>query len=171
MEWKELLARLTRERFDREPDQCSDRQLYEVLLLLTRTVAQERPAPDTGRKLYYFSAEFLVGKLLSNNLLALGLHRSVKEYLAQMGRDLGVIESLEPEPSLGNGGLGRLAACYLDSVAALGLPGDGAGVREEVQAASAPEGPDGGDAPLGGRAREGLADGGIRHASFQHRKP
>jgi len=129
MELKEQLFQLTQERFDRSPDQCSDHQLYEALLLLTRTMSQNRPAPETGRKLYYFSAEFLVGKLLSNNLLALGLHDEVRKLLLDMGRDLGVIESMEPEPSLGNGGLGRLAACYMDSVAALGLPGDGVGLN------------------------------------------
>jgi len=129
MELKEQLFQLTEDRFHRPPDQCSDRQLYEALLILTRRMAEGRPAPETGRKLYYFSAEFLVGKLLSNNLLALGLHDQVRELLSGMGRDLGVIESMEPEPSLGNGGLGRLAACFLDSIAALGLPGDGVGLN------------------------------------------
>ena len=125
MQLNEQLWQLTQDRFGRAPDQCSDRQLYEALLLLTRRMAQDRPAPDGGKKLYYFSAEFLMGKLLSNNLLALGLHAEVKQLLSDLGRDLGVIESMEPEPSLGNGGLGRLAACFLDSIAALGLPGDG----------------------------------------------
>lgn len=129
MELKEQLFQLTQERFQRSPDQCNDHQLYQALLLLTRQMAQDRPAPETGRKLYYFSAEFLMGKLLSNNLLALGLYDKVKSILAGMGRDLGVIESMEPEPSLGNGGLGRLAACFLDSIAALGLPGDGVGLN------------------------------------------
>ncbi|MCI9555326.1 glycogen/starch/alpha-glucan phosphorylase [Oscillospiraceae bacterium 50-16] len=129
MQLNEQLWQLTQDRFGRAPDQCSDRQLYEALLLLTRRMAQDRPAPDGGKKLYYFSAEFLMGKLLSNNLLALGLHAEVKQLLSDLGRDLGVIESMEPEPSLGNGGLGRLAACFLDSIAALGLPGDGVGLN------------------------------------------
>ena len=129
MQLNEQLWQLTQERFGRSPDQCSDRQLYEALLLLTRQLAQDRPAPAGERKLYYFSAEFLMGKLLSNNLLALGLHAQVRELLSGLGRDLGVIESMEPEPSLGNGGLGRLAACFLDSIAALGLPGDGVGLN------------------------------------------
>ena len=129
MELKEQLFQMTQERFKRSPDQCSDHQLYEALLLLTRRMIQDRPAPRTGRKLYYFSAEFLMGKLLSNNLLALGLYDQVRTLLFEMGRDLGVIESEEPEPSLGNGGLGRLAACFLDSIAALGLPGDGVGLN------------------------------------------
>ncbi len=129
MEWKEQLVRLTWERFDCPPDRCSDEQLYQALLALTRRLSQDRPAPQTGRKLYYISAEFLLGKLLSNNLLALGLHGPVREFLAGLGRDLGAIESMEPEPSLGNGGLGRLAACFLDSIAALGLPGGGVGLN------------------------------------------
>ncbi len=129
MQLNEQLWQMTQERFGCAPDQCDDRQLYEALLLLTRRLAQDRPAPAGGRKLYYFSAEFLMGKLLSNNLLALGLYEPVKKLLADLGRDLGVIESMEPEPSLGNGGLGRLAACFLDSIAALGLPGDGVGLN------------------------------------------
>ena len=129
MNLKEQIGQLTRERFGRSPEQCGDGQLYQALLCLTRTLAQNRPAPDNGRKLYYFSAEFLLGKLLSNQLLALGIHGQVKEYLEELGRDLGAIEELEPEPSLGNGGLGRLAACFLDSIAALGLPGDGVGLN------------------------------------------
>ena len=129
MQLNERLFQLTQERFGRSPDQCDDQQLYQALLLLTRRMAQDRPAPEGKRKLYYFSAEFLTGKLLSNNLLALGLHQPVKELLSSLGRDLGVLESMEPEPSLGNGGLGRLAACFLDSIAALGLPGDGVGLN------------------------------------------
>ena len=129
MELKERFWQLTQERFGRAPDQCDDGQLYEGLLLLTQQMAQSLPAPDSGRKLYYFSAEFLMGKLLSNNLLALGLYDPVKKILSDLGRDLGIIESMEPEPSLGNGGLGRLAACFLDSIAALGLPGDGVGLN------------------------------------------
>ena len=129
MQLKELLFQTTQARFGCSPDQCDDHQLYEALMILARNMAQDRPAPAGQRKLYYFSAEFLMGKLLSNNLLALGLHGEVKELLADLGRDLGVIESMEPEPSLGNGGLGRLAACFLDSIAALGLPGDGVGLN------------------------------------------
>ena len=129
MQLKEQLFQTTQARFGCAPDQCDDHQLYEALLILTRNMAQNRPAPKGERKLYYFSAEFLMGKLLSNNLLALGLHDEVRALLADLGRDLGVIESMEPEPSLGNGGLGRLAACFLDSIAALGLPGDGVGLN------------------------------------------
>ena len=129
MDVKENLTQLTNERFGLAPDRCSDRQLYEALLKLTCRMAAERPAPAGGRKLYYFSAEFLIGKLLDNNLLALGIRDQVRELLSGMGRDLNAVEEQEPEPSLGNGGLGRLAACFLDSIAALGLPGDGVGLN------------------------------------------
>ncbi len=129
MELRDQLTQITRERFDLAPEQCSDRQLYEALLTMTRRLAESRPAPEGTRKLYYFSAEFLMGKLLDNNLLALGVHCKVRELLSSMGRDLAQIEEQEPEPSLGNGGLGRLAACFLDSIAALGLQGDGVGLN------------------------------------------
>ena len=128
MDLKERIGQITRERFGLPPEQCGDRQLYEALLVLTRNLTQERPAPEGERKLYYFSAEFLVGKLLDNNLLALGLRDQVRELLASWGHDLNAVEEQEPEPSLGNGGLGRLAACFLDSIAALGLRGDGVGL-------------------------------------------
>ena len=129
MELKERFWELTQEKFGRTPDQCNDRQIYETLLVLTRRLTEERTAPEGKRKLYYFSAEFLVGKLLSNNLLALGIYDQVKEILSGLGREIGAIETMEPEPSLGNGGLGRLAACFLDSIAALDLPGDGVGLN------------------------------------------
>ena len=110
MQLQEEISRLTRQHFDRAPDQCDDHQLYQALLILARQRAQARPAPTGDRKLYYFSAEFLLGKLLSNQLLALGLYQPVKDYLAGMGRDLGVLESMEPEPSLGNGGTSACSA-------------------------------------------------------------
>lgn len=129
MELKKTIENLTQELFSCVPERCDDKQLYEALLTLTQRMVQARRAPETGRKLYYFSAEFLVGKLLSNNLLALGIFEQVRDLLAEMGHDISVVESMEPEPSLGNGGLGRLAACFLDSIAALGLPGDGVGLN------------------------------------------
>jgi len=108
---------------------CTDQDLYYALLTLTQQVLKGSDTPRTGRKLYYISAEFLIGKLLSNNLLNLGLYDEVKRVLAEAGRDLRQVESFEPEPSLGNGGLGRLAACFLDSIASLGLQGDGVGLN------------------------------------------
>ena len=129
MELKKQLEQITQELFSLPLEQCTNPQLYRALLHLTRCLAENRPAPAGERKLYYFSAEFLMGKLLSNNLLALGIHKQIQELLAAIGRDLSVLEALEPEPSLGNGGLGRLAACFLDSIAALELPGDGVGLN------------------------------------------
>ena len=128
-ELKQQLAALTAQRFGCQPDACTDAQLYHALLALTQQLAAGRPAPAGERKLYYFSAEFLMGKLLSNNLLALGLFDQVRALLDGMGRSLAALEEYEPEPSLGNGGLGRLAACFLDSIAALDLPGDGVGLN------------------------------------------
>ena len=109
--------------------QCSESQVYGCLLQFTQELSAARPAPKGERKLYYFSAEFLIGKLLSNNLLALGVFDEVRHVLAENGHTLAAIEEAEPEPSLGNGGLGRLAACFLDSIAALGLYGDGVGLN------------------------------------------
>ena len=108
---------------------CSDQELYLALLELVRAKSAERVKPVHGRKLYYISAEFLIGKLLSNNLINLGLYDEVRDALAAVGKSMADIEEVEPEPSLGNGGLGRLAACFLDSLATLNLPGDGIGLR------------------------------------------
>ena len=92
-------------------------------------MAEEKVSNQGKRKLYYISAEFLIGKLLSNNLINLGIYEDVKKLLADNGKSLAEIEEVEPEPSLGNGGLGRLAACFLDSIASLGLNGDGVGLN------------------------------------------
>ena len=108
---------------------ASNEELYHALLKLVDERSQQQVHSVTGRKLYYISAEFLIGKLLSNNLINLGLYDDVKEALAAAGKSLADIEEQEPEPSLGNGGLGRLAACFLDSLATLNLPGDGVGLR------------------------------------------
>mgnify|MGYP002536082597 CR=1 FL=1 len=108
---------------------ASNAELYHALLKLVDEKSQEQVQNVTGRKLYYISAEFLIGKLLSNNLINLGLYDDVKEALKEAGKSLADIEEQEPEPSLGNGGLGRLAACFLDSLATLNLPGDGVGLR------------------------------------------
>ena len=108
---------------------CTNQELYLALLELVRRKSADRVQPVTGRKLYYISAEFLIGKLLSNNLINLGLYDEARNALAAAGKNLADIEEVEPEPSLGNGGLGRLAACFLDSLATLNLPGDGVGLR------------------------------------------
>ena len=108
---------------------CTDQEIYLALLDIVREQSAARVQPVTGRKLYYISAEFLIGKLLSNNLINLGLYDDTRAALAAAGKSLSDIEEVEPEPSLGNGGLGRLAACFLDSLATLNLPGDGVGLR------------------------------------------
>ena len=108
---------------------CTDQEIYLALLDIAREQSAARVRPVTGRKLYYISAEFLIGKLLSNNLINLGLYDDTRAALAAAGKNLSDIEEVEPEPSLGNGGLGRLAACFLDSLATLNLPGDGVGLR------------------------------------------
>lgn len=108
---------------------CSYEELYCALLQIVEDESKKRVLPVKGRKLYYISAEFLIGKLLSNNLINLGLYDDVKACLEAHNKLVAELEEVEPEPSLGNGGLGRLAACFLDSLATLNLPGDGIGLR------------------------------------------
>ncbi len=109
--------------------ESSNEELYYALLELSKEASGAKPTNAGKKKVYYISAEFLIGKLLSNNLINLGLYEEVKAQLAEAGKDLIEIESMEMEPSLGNGGLGRLAACFLDSIATLGLNGDGVGLN------------------------------------------
>ena len=109
--------------------QCSNEEIYYALLEMTKGMAKAKESNEGKRKLYYISAEFLIGKLLSNNLINLGIYDEVKELLAANGKSLAEVEEVEPEPSLGNGGLGRLAACFVDSIASLGLNGDGVGLN------------------------------------------
>lgn len=129
MKMYEKLNGITNLRWSKSPEDCDSRELYYALLELTENTVKNLPEPQGGRKLYYFSAEFLMGKLLSNNLLALGLFEETEETLRALGKSLGEIEEYEPEPSLGNGGLGRLASCFLDSIASMGLKGDGVGLN------------------------------------------
>ncbi len=123
------LQEIAKKRFGREIAQCTNEEIYFSLLEMTKEMAKEKESNKGKRKLYYISAEFLIGKLLSNNLINLGVYDEVKELLKKNGKDLSEIEEIEPEPSLGNGGLGRLAACFLDSIASLGLNGDGVGLN------------------------------------------
>ena len=109
--------------------ECSKEEVYVALLHYTKEKSAALPVNEGKKKVYYISAEFLIGKLLSNNLINLGIYDEVKEELEAEGHTLAEIEEIELEPSLGNGGLGRLAACFLDSIATLGLPGDGVGLN------------------------------------------
>ena len=109
--------------------ECSKEEVYVALLHYTKEKSAALPVNEGKKKVYYISAEFLIGKLLSNNLINLGIYDEVKEELEAEGHTLAEIEEIELEPSLGNGGLGRLAACFLDSIATLGLAGDGVGLN------------------------------------------
>ena len=130
------LTKAVKEKYKKPLASCTNEEIYICLLEQVKKLAKEKEgasqktAVTTGRrKLYYIAAEFLIGKLLSNNLINLGLYDEVKKELAAAGKSLAEIEELEPEPSLGNGGLGRLAACFVDSIATLGLNGDGVGLN------------------------------------------
>ena len=109
--------------------ESSNEELYLALLQIVQEMAKSKEKNTGKKKLYYISAEFLIGKLLSNNMINLGIYNDVRDILAGNGKDICRIEEVEPEPSLGNGGLGRLAACFLDSIATLGLNGDGVGLN------------------------------------------
>ena len=117
------------QKLGKEIAQASNEEIYGALLNMVQEMAGEKERTDSKKKLYYISAEFLIGKLLSNNMINLGIFNEVKDVLAQNGKNIAEIEEVEPEPSLGNGGLGRLAACFLDSIATLGLAGDGVGLN------------------------------------------
>ena len=120
---------LTRKLYGRPIAQVTDAEMYHVLLQFTKELTKEKEEIKGDRKVYYISAEFLIGKLLSNNLLNLGVYDEIEDILKKNGKSLAAIEDEEPEPSLGNGGLGRLAACFMDSIATLGLPGAGIGLN------------------------------------------
>ena len=126
---EKLLEQILQEKYGKNIKEASDEQIYTALLILTKEKMQGMKRNEGKKKLYYISAEFLIGKLLSNNLINLGLFQETKEVLAKNGHDITSIEEMENEPSLGNGGLGRLAACFLDSIATLGLNGDGVGLN------------------------------------------
>ncbi len=129
MNLEQQLNELTGRAYGKNIANCTDAQLYNCILQLTKEKMEETPVISGDKKVYYISMEFLIGKLLSNNLLNLGIYEELNSILAKNGKSLAEIEEVEPEPSLGNGGLGRLAACFLDSIATLGLPGDGIGLN------------------------------------------
>ena len=124
------LSQILRSKCNKDISTCTNEELYFVLLEIVQELGEQKvKKKQDKKKLYYISAEFLIGKLLSNNLINLGIYDEVKKILAENGKNLSEVEEAEPEPSLGNGGLGRLAACFLDSIATLGLPGDGIGLN------------------------------------------
>ena len=123
------LAKAVSMKYNKTIEKCSNEEIYYALLDMTKQMAEDKVSNEGKKKLYYISAEFLIGKLLSNNLINLGIYDSVKSELEASGKNIGEIEEIELEPSLGNGGLGRLAACFVDSIATLGLNGDGVGLN------------------------------------------
>lgn len=123
------LQEIVRRRYNKSIRECNNEEIYYALLELTKDNISNTTANEGSRKLYYISAEFLIGKLLSNNLINLGIFDEISDILEKNGKNITDIEEIEPEPSLGNGGLGRLAACFLDSIATLGLNGDGIGLN------------------------------------------
>ncbi|SFB83472.1 glycogen/starch/alpha-glucan phosphorylase [Butyrivibrio sp. YAB3001] len=126
---EEQLEELAREKFGKSLKECTDHETYYVLLEMTTRLMDVAEVSNGEKKIYYISMEFLIGKLLSNNLINLRVYDRVKEILEKNGKTLAAVEECEPEPSLGNGGLGRLAACFLDSIATLGLAGEGIGLN------------------------------------------
>ena len=126
---EKLLEQVLQERYHKTIREASSQEIYTALLLITKDKMKHMKRNEGKKKLYYISAEFLIGKLLSNNLINLGLFEETREVLEKNGHHLTDIEEIEQEPSLGNGGLGRLAACFLDSIATLGLNGDGVGLN------------------------------------------
>lgn len=126
---EEQLKDVAMDMFGKSISDLSDSEAYYAVLVLTKRLMAVSDSNEGEKKIYYISAEFLIGKLLSNNLINLGVYDKMSEILKKNGKNLSVIEEVEPEPSLGNGGLGRLAACFLDSIATLGLPGEGIGLN------------------------------------------
>ncbi len=126
---EQQLSEIAQSMFDKKIVELTDQELYYVVLVLTKRLMKVSDENEGEKKVYYISAEFLIGKLLSNNLINLGVYDKMAEILNKYGKKLSVIEEIEPEPSLGNGGLGRLAACFMDSIATLGLPGEGIGLN------------------------------------------
>ncbi len=129
MNLEQELENQTQSGYGKSISACSNEELYYSILQLSKKLMNVSERIEGEKKVYYISAEFLIGKLLSNNLINLGIYDNLEKILAKNGKQLSVIEEVEPEPSLGNGGLGRLAACFLDSIASLGLPGEGIGLN------------------------------------------
>lgn len=126
-----MIGEFCKEKYNKEIKDCNNEEIYYALLDMTRKLTEKREEKfsDSKKKVYYISAEFLIGKLLSNNMINLGIYADVKKELKENGKSIDAIEEIEVEPSLGNGGLGRLAACFLDSMASIGISGDGIGIN------------------------------------------
>ncbi|MCX4322795.1 MAG: glycogen/starch/alpha-glucan phosphorylase [Lachnospiraceae bacterium] len=129
MNLEQELESQTQSGYGKSVSACSNEELYYSILQLSKKLMEASERIEGEKKIYYISAEFLIGKLLSNNLINLGIYDNLEKILEKNGKQLSAIEEVEPEPSLGNGGLGRLAACFLDSIASLGLPGEGIGLN------------------------------------------
>ena len=129
MNLETTLSEMLGELYGKTIREADNAQIYHALLRLCKRIMAATPEISGDKKVYYISAEFLIGKLLSNNLINLGIYDRLEEILKENGKEISLIEEAEPEPSLGNGGLGRLAACFLDSIASLGLPGEGIGLN------------------------------------------
>ena len=129
MNLEQELENQTQSGYGKSIADCSNEELYYSILQLSKKLMDASERIEGEKKIYYISAEFLIGKLLSNNLINLGVYDNLEKILEKNGKQLSAIEEIEPEPSLGNGGLGRLAACFLDSIASLGLPGEGIGLN------------------------------------------
>lgn len=124
-----MLSDICEKNYNKAIKDCTNEELYTALLEVSSALSKDKERNTSKKKVYYISAEFLIGKLLSNNLINLGVFDSVKKELEENGKSIYDIEEIEPEPSLGNGGLGRLAACFLDSMASIGIAGDGIGLN------------------------------------------
>lgn len=124
-----MLNEMLQSKYNKTISECTKEELYFGLLEMTKELAKDKQVKASKKKVYYISAEFLIGKLLSNNLINLGIYDEIRDLLGKHGKSMTEIEDIELEPSLGNGGLGRLAACFLDSIATLGLNGDGIGLN------------------------------------------
>ena len=123
------LEMLVSEKLGKAISESSNQEIYQALMAVVQDMAEQKESNEEKKKVYYVSAEFLIGKLLSNNMINLGIYEDVRKMLAANGKDICEIEEIEAEPSLGNGGLGRLAACFLDSIATLGYNGAGIGLN------------------------------------------
>ena len=133
---KTNLEAVAQKMYGKAVKELEDKLLYFAILNMTKDMMKDKGVIKGTKKIYYISAEFLIGKLLSNNLINLGIYDELEAALKEDGKELSRIEEIEPEPSLGNGGLGRLAACFLDSIASLGLSGDGIGLNYHLDCLS-----------------------------------